>query len=128
MEANSLRDVLRRLNLAIAGGSYENIRRHIIRLNLDTSHFAGQAGKGRLGKRKNLTITDILTEDSSYPSHQVRLALLNSGLKENLCEDCKLSDWKGLPITIQIHHRNKIRNDNRLENLQMLCPNCHSQK
>jgi hypothetical protein len=127
-ESRSLRETLLTLNLAIAGGSYVNIRRHIERLQLNTSHWNGQSGAGRLGKNKQLTLEDILKPDSPYPSHQVRLALLKSGVKENRCEQCNAVKWHKNPITIQLHHRNGIRNDNRLENLQMLCPNCHSQK
>lgn len=128
MKSRSLRETLLSLNLAVAGGSYEHIRKHIDRLKLDTSHWNGQSGKGRLGRNKQLHLDDILKTDSNYPSHQVRIALVKAGVKENQCEICKIKDWRENPITIQLHHKNKIRNDHRLENLQMLCPNCHSQK
>src|SRR6202035_1094650 len=53
--------------------------------------------------------------------------LLNAGILKNVCEECGLFGWRGRPITIQLDHRNGIRDDHRLEYLRMLCPSCHSQ-
>jgi len=57
----------------------------------------------------------------------LKLRLFAAGLKENRCERCGLSDWLGKPLTMALHHRNGRGKDNRLENLQILCPNCHAQ-
>jgi transposase len=53
--------------------------------------------------------------------------LLEEGLKANLCEVCGLTAWLGRPLSMALHHVNGDGRDNRLENLQLLCPNCHSQ-
>ena len=53
--------------------------------------------------------------------------LFAEGLKENRCERCGLRDWLGEPLAMALHHVNGNGNDNRLENLQLLCPNCHAQ-
>jgi len=53
--------------------------------------------------------------------------LLAAGLKTNACERCEIRSWLGRPLSIALHHINGDRNDNRLENLALLCPNCHSQ-
>jgi hypothetical protein len=53
--------------------------------------------------------------------------LINLGLKEDRCEVCGISEWLGAPLSLALHHVNGDGKDNRLENLQLLCPNCHSQ-
>ena len=57
----------------------------------------------------------------------LKTRLLAEGLKENRCERCAVSDWLGEPLAIALHHANGDGLDNRIENLVMLCPNCHSQ-
>lgn len=57
----------------------------------------------------------------------IKRTVLGAGVLENRCEACGLTHWRGRPISIQIDHRNGARDDHRLENLRMLCPNCHSQ-
>jgi hypothetical protein len=58
--------------------------------------------------------------------NHLKLRLIAEGLKENACEECGLDHWLGDPIAMQLHHRNGDKHDNTLENLQLLCPNCHS--
>lgn len=70
---------------------------------------------------------DILVKDSTYKNAtKLKNRLIEEGIKEYRCERCKNTEWEGMPIPLQIHHINGVHNDNRLENIQLLCPNCHS--
>jgi hypothetical protein len=57
----------------------------------------------------------------------IKLRLIAAGIKERRCERCGIADWRGSVLSLCLHHVNGDRHDNRLENLQLLCPNCHSQ-
>ena len=57
----------------------------------------------------------------------IKLRLIKAGLKTNHCERCGIDTWRGAPLSLALHHINGIKDDNRLENLEFLCPNCHSQ-
>jgi hypothetical protein len=57
----------------------------------------------------------------------LKTRLLRDGLKQNSCERCGITEWRGRPLSMALHHVNGDGRDNRLENLHLLCPNCHSQ-
>ena len=130
-ESLSIADVCRALNLVPAGGNYQIIKSKIKLWNIDTSHFTGQAWN--VGNRfkpfcKTIPLSEILIEDSQYTSNSsLKSKLFKEGLKKNECENCGLSSWLGEKLSIELHHNNGNNSDHRIENLKMLCPNCHSQ-
>jgi Zn finger protein HypA/HybF involved in hydrogenase expression len=82
--------------------------------------------RGEVRPRSLAMPLDVILRQSRDRS-TIKRRLLQAGLLSNRCDACGLSEWRGKPLSIQIDHINGIRTDHRLENLRMLCPNCHSQ-
>jgi 5-methylcytosine-specific restriction endonuclease McrA len=76
---------------------------------------------------KELPIVDLCQAATPRGRHNLKRRLVAAGLKAPQCELCGLAEWRGHPLMLALHHVNGDRHDNRLENLQLLCPNCHSQ-
>lgn len=74
-----------------------------------------------------MDLNKILVKNSNIRSSNLKLILLKEGIKENRCEVCGISEWQRKPIVCQLHHIDGDNTNNTLENLQILCPNCHSQ-
>lgn len=72
-------------------------------------------------------LEEILVERSSYVStYHLKERLLKEGVKEHRCECCGNTEWMGESIALELHHVNGVKDDLRIENLQILCPNCHA--
>jgi Zn finger protein HypA/HybF involved in hydrogenase expression len=125
--STSIRQVLEKLDIVPAGGNYQTTNRRIQKLNIDISHFTGQAwNKGKtIGPKR--PIEEYLKENSVVQSFKLKCRLISEGLKEHKCECCGITEWNGNPAPIELDHINGNHNDNRLENLCILCPNCHTQ-
>lgn len=125
----SIAETCRKLGIKAVGGNYATVKNKISKLNLDISHFTGKAWNQ--GKRYQMivppkSLEEILQKDTPYQSYKLRERLIKEGLKEHKCECCNNTEWLEKPIKLELHHINGNHNDNRLENLQLLCPNCHA--
>jgi hypothetical protein len=118
---------IRALGLRGVGGNYRTVGRAIALAGLDTSHFGGQAwSKGVvLGPRRPLAA--YLSNEFPIQSHALKLRLISEGVFTRMCNRCRGTDWLGLPIPLELEHRDGNPLNNRLENLELLCPNCHAQ-
>ena len=126
----SLAGVLRTLGYTPSGGMHRYLRAYIADLGLDISHFRGQGWSRGLTLprgRPRLSLDEILVRNSPYRStSNLRQRLIAEGLKEARCEHCGLSEWMGRELPLALDHVNGDPTDNRLENLRILCPNCHA--
>ena len=124
----SLCELCRKLGLKPVGGNINSVKRKLDEFEVDYSHFTGKNWnvnpKNPVYRGKFLP---NLSEHSSLRSTHVKELLFRMGLKENKCECCGLSEWQGKPLVCELHHINGDSSDNRIENLIILCPNCHSQ-
>lgn len=124
----SLRAVLTALGVANYGGNYNVLKRAINYYGISTLHFTGQGYlKGRTHTYKLRPLREICVYGKTENTHRLRQRLLKEGLKDKKCEKCTLEDWLGEPISLELHHVDGDRRNNKLENLKLLCPNCHAQ-
>ena len=88
-----------------------------------------QSGRGCPKKAKSPLTVDRLNngEFPNYQSYKLKNWLLKNNLKENKCEICGISEWNGKQLNCQLHHKYGNPHNNCLENLMIICPNCHSQ-
>jgi 5-methylcytosine-specific restriction endonuclease McrA len=129
--STSVRQVLKRLKLKEAGGNYSQVKKFLELYKINTKHFTGKGwnkGMSGIGKPRQ-ELEEILKKDSNFQSFKLKKRLFVAGLKPKHCEECgwhKISNDGRLPL--ELDHINGDSRDNRLENLRVLCPNCHSLK
>lgn len=113
--------------MSSTGGSQKILKRRIAELNIDTSHFV-QNNPDPAKFKNTIPLDEILVENSTYSTNSLKNRLIQSGRFPYQCSKCKnCGDWQGEKLSLQLDHINGVNNDNRIENVRLLCPNCHSQ-
>lgn len=121
----SYADVLRGMDLNTNNGNYQTLKRYISKYNLSIDHFKYISNMGEMIAKP---IDFYLQNGTTIGSNNLKKKILKLKLIEYQCAWCKITDtYDGRPIVLQLDHINGINTDNRLENLRLLCPNCHSQ-
>jgi hypothetical protein len=124
-------DVLRRLGVELVGGQHTHISRRIKAFNIDTSHFAVPSWTERMrDNQRRRAPEEIFVENTSAHPRRVRSSRLKSGMLEvgvkEQCALCELKTWFGDPMPLEVDHIDGDWRNNRIENLRLICPNCHS--
>lgn len=100
-----------------------------IAIKLDC-YKTNQSGKGlnKKGNGNKIPLNEILYGNHpQYQANKLRVRLIKENIKKHVCEMCNLSEWLDKPIPLELHHKDGDKNNNKLKNLQILCPNCHAQ-
>lgn len=126
--SSSVKECLEFLGLRAAGGNYNQFYKWCLHYGLTPPKGDRSIGLRRAAQRKKISLEEILTTDSTYHRGSLKSRLLDARLLVNQCYECNQPPtWNGKSLTLQLDHINGISDDNRLSNLRLLCPNCHSQ-
>lgn len=128
-EANSYADVIRAVNLRVEHGpTYRIVKKRVATLGLSTSHFDPSQYRKSAHLKNTIPLEEILVEGREYSSSSLRKRLVKAGMLEYKCYECdNKGEWRGKKLQLQLDHKNGNHKDNRIENLHILCPNCHTQ-
>ena len=125
--SRSFSEALRRLGMRPAGGNHRTLRLLAERLAVPTDHFDPHAVQREVLRvvSRPIPLDRILVRGSTYNRQDLKRRLYAEGLKQRACELCGQGElWRGRRMSLILDHVNGVHDDNRLENLRIVCPNC----
>lgn len=127
--SSTISEVLFKLGYSVKGNSwgFAKIKQRMSDLNLDGSVFKGKSPITKYGSLHKVNASDILKPNCKHARSVLRRYVIKNNLIPYRCAICGCVEWQGRTLSLELDHINGINNDNRIENLRFLCPNCHSQ-
>lgn len=125
----SIADVCRALGIGVAGRNFYTVKKYIKEHEISIEHFLSRDEQIRsLSADAKIPLNKVLVVNSSYSRKNLKKRIIKGNLIPYICQKCKNEgSWEGENLSLHLDHINGVNNDNRLENLRFLCPNCHSQ-
>jgi hypothetical protein len=118
-------EILLAFGLMNKGHNYRTMQKRILEDEIDDSHIRNYHPSSF---RTKIPLIEILVEESTYSRTNLKRRLMEGGIIKNKCQICHLlPEWNGSPLTLRLDHINGKPNDNRIENLRLICANCDSQ-
>jgi hypothetical protein len=123
-----LKEVMENLGIIVGGGNWATVNSKIELWNIDTSHFLTKGEAIALKKKPGkLTAKDLLVENCKHSRNRAKALIYEENLLPIKCLECNQQEiWRGKKFSLILDHINGINNDNRIENLRLLCPNCNA--
>ena len=130
--SNSKAEILTKLHMSCHGGNHSTLSKVLDEKEIDLTQLKENREKAQIdilnNNKHTLPLEQIIYSkiDFRYSSCKLKQRLIKEGYKKYQCENCLNTEWLGNPIPLQLHHKDGNHNNNYIENLQILCPNCHS--
>lgn len=136
LASKSFVELMKRMGYKYSSGMHKFLKLKMTQYGLDSSHMTGQgwakgrnrdtdSGLDKMARRHEKKWEDCFRLGSNVHPQKLFRRLIRAGKKEYKCEICGLTEWMGKPAPLQLHHKNGNNVDNREENLEVRCSNCH---